>query len=869
MIRFLHNFELDRLSFWLGFLAGALFLWLSGKARPFLGQVVRWMKASSQAARQELRVGTEIRLRNDMLRQAQGLHLAAPLFSLDEILIPPQLMAPPPPVEPGAAVQMPDITEMALPYLPDWPRLAAIYGAPRLSLEQALEGGMHLALIGESGSGKSVALAYLVTQILQEKANNADLAQRLPLLVHAADLNLNQTQEVVEGETAESEPVDPANLLVEALAPHLSALTLPRLGGFLAGAFEEGRVLLLLDGLDELPPPEVEQKVAFLKSLLERYPQTRVVAAAATEYYDGLARLGFAVLPMAAWTPVERAAFLQHWGKQWTRHVAPATQEETLDPALVFGWMFNDTSLLSPLELTLKVWAIYAGDLLGPRREQGIEAYLRRMTAAAAESAGKAFDPGLVRQALEHLASQALIEQQPVMNRKQAEGWLKAINLPGEQNPAEERRVPPFEPEEGSDLEEAAKEAKEAPSQTISVGGRLLNDLVESGLLAAHSGDRLRFAHPVLSGYLAAGCGGELLEQPDWTGKALALQFLATRQSMAGLIPSLVREHELDFLLKGLFQAARWLPYAPDNAPWRGAFMRQLAACLQNEAFDLGLRARALAALFESGSQGVSVLFRQLMPSPDAELRQLAALGSGAVRDSKAVNDLGNLLVDTASNVRRAACLALVSIGDKAALEMVASALLNGDEDLRRFAAEALANHVEEGYPTLEEGAGLSDLLVRRSTVYGLRRIEQPWAREFLEKMQVEDAEWVVKNAATQALDELAQPNPHIPRPLPPLTETPWLIAFAGEKGLGVAPGKPANDLLLRALREGDEEQRLAAMHYLSRFGDLESILALYEVYYSTQGEVRSGALNCLWHLSSAGIGLPTPVQFGFAGSRF
>jgi hypothetical protein len=56
-------------------------------------------------------------------------------------------------------------------------------------------------------------------------------------------------------------------------------------------------------------------------------------------------------------------------------------------------------------------------------------------------------------------------------------------------------------------------------------------------------------------------------------------------------------------------------------------------------------------------------------------------------------------------------------------LEQVATALLHGDDDLRRASAEAFANHPEEGYPLLRDGVTLDDLLVRRATVFGLFRI--------------------------------------------------------------------------------------------------------------------------------------------------
>jgi hypothetical protein len=55
------------------------------------------------------------------------------------------------------------------------------------------------------------------------------------------------------------------------------------------------------------------------------------------------------------------------------------------------------------------------------------------------------------------------------------------------------------------------------------------------------------------------------------------------------------------------------------------------------------------------------------------------------------------------------------------------------------------------------------------------------------------------------------EPDPRLPRPLPELTQTPWLIAFAGERGIGAAPGKAARSVVAGFIG-GNIEQRLAAV---------------------------------------------------------
>jgi HEAT repeat protein len=169
----------------------------------------------------------------------------------------------------------------------------------------------------------------------------------------------------------------------------------------------------------------------------------------------------------------------------------------------------------------------------------------------------------------------------------------------------------------------------------------------------------------------------------------------------------------------------------------------------------------------------------------------------------------------------------------------------------------------EEGYPTLQEGAAIDDLLVRHASVYGLARINEPWAQQLLEKMAIEDGQWVVRNAAAQAIEDQKRMNPHIPTAMPPLHEIPWLIKFAAKSGAGVSPGKQAVDVLTKALKDGDEYERMAALDYVRLYGTEDHIIQVYHILYGSQGELREIAFNTLWHLAATGITLPSPTQFG------
>jgi HEAT repeat protein len=324
----------------------------------------------------------------------------------------------------------------------------------------------------------------------------------------------------------------------------------------------------------------------------------------------------------------------------------------------------------------------------------------------------------------------------------------------------------------------------------------------------------------------------------------------------------LLKESDLP-LHRQSFAVARWLRDAPKEAPWRSKVFASLLAILQAEGQPIGLRGQAMAAFVTSGDPGAATLFRQLLASRSFELIPLAALGSGALRDAKAIDALEELMHAPVGSVRRAICLALVAIGTDKSLEGVARALLQGDEELRRAAAEALANDPAEGHAMLREGATLADILVRRAVVHGLARVGQPWATEMLQRMQVEDDQWAVRNLANQYLEQMQHIDSRVPRPLAAPSESPWVIAFAGKQKMGVPRGGPATEVLLSAFKQGDTEERLAALPYLKRVANEGVIGAIYNAMYGEDPEVREAAFQAVEEIGANGFKLPHPNQFG------
>ncbi|MEN8172081.1 MAG: HEAT repeat domain-containing protein, partial [Chloroflexota bacterium] len=731
-----------------------------------------------------------------------------------------------------------DIAAQSIPFMPDWPEFGTIYNAHTLSVAETLSGGSNLVLLGHSGSGKTVALADLASKAARRELQDPDLHNRIPILIHASNLNLTS-----EDDQDSQNAID---ILTKAAFHHSSARSQTQLHNFLSTTFKTDNALLLVDGLDELPTPLFVKTVNFIEQVMSQYPDTRAVVAAAPNQLGRLPALGFVPMTMALWSGTQQVQFAQNWGNKWANYIDTTliSQEDqylSIDPLLLNGWIINQEVIKSPLSFVLQIWSVYAGDVRGRTNIDTIEAYLRRISLNIPQAI----------ETLNQLALKSITLMQPTFTEKDAKKWLSEVISDSEL------------------IKNDSVTTEDESTLMSSYNTKILPDLIRNGILIVRADKQLSFVHPEFIAYLAGQTfatveNDEIFEQSYWPLQQLTLHYLASQRNIYEKVTHYQSQlFNQDPLVTGQLLAGRWLRDIPLIAPWRKHILQKLIRIIQDEKHPMGIRTGALSALITTKDPNMSLVYQHLVKSEKTSIRHLAALGMGTLQDINNLSSLVHLLQDY-PEVSRAACLALVRIGTQPALEAVANALMGGHEDVRKAAAEAFANHPSAGHATLQEAVAHDDLLVRRAAIYGLQRIHEEWAFELLEITQVQDNQWVVKNAAAQAVEELGQSNPRIPEPLLSLSDNPWLISFAAERGLGISPGKPAQDMLLRALDEGTTTEQIAAMQQLQRRGTIDIFPSIYNLLYGNSSELNDSAYLTLWLLTASGNKLPHPKQFNF-----
>ncbi|MCJ7624837.1 MAG: NACHT domain-containing protein [Anaerolineaceae bacterium] len=841
------NTNFDLISFLIGFAAGILCWLFISLAKKFSPKVKILTQSSVENVRQKYNAGVEAYLRQETLRTVQKLHISNSLFSLDEIIITPRLLAPPPNTR-IADVPAPDfVADQLIPYTPDWPELASQYNVSTLSISEALEGGANIVIIGQPGSGKTVALAHLASLISRHSPEAGDLADSLPIFMHIFELD-----------TSLSKNQDPLENLIAATAFKVSNVVRTRLKRAIRNSIKNHELILLLDGIDELPPDDLKSAANYLHILIDTYPGIRIITTASTEYLDGLVRIGMIPLGLASWNHSDIQKFFHRWNHAWSTDIIPKikTRIKTgdLNFNIISSWLLSERRIINPLEWTLIIWAAFSVDLQGPNVLHALDAYITRVTKGVAP-----------RSALELLAIEMCQNKNPFLEYKNVDRFFSRFRP--SKTSVDQMDFLETEYSIGED-EKKQKKNRRKKERKVSSSERAITSLVEHGILKEYSNEKIGFVNPQIAGFLASFSPNfdETVLSPNfsWSLNSTTFQYSAAQNKATKLINEIL-ESNFPPLYNNLLSVSRWISAAPGNYEWKTKIMKRLSGIFSFENIPLSSRAKILTAIISSNDQSILIFLNQLLASNNPEVRLLSYLGIGALGGKKQYNDLLDGINDPDQAVRKAACLALTVLDYSPAKQTVIDLFQNGDEGARQTTAEYLASVPGKGHELLKEALSSEDLILRRASVMSLALIKEDWVKSYLEKIAIEDGQWVVRNVAGQLLEFLNKSkNPKSPFPQSPPHESAWLVSFASKQGVGLSIDQPVTDMLLLALENGTQEEQLASLDYLKTIDDEGVINNLLKMVFQSQGIVREASFLALWTLAISGSDIADPLMYGY-----
>lgn len=821
----------DRASFWMGFFAAALVIFLTLRLRKYWVPIKEFINRWTKTVKIKQTTSVDATLRQDVLKRAENAHLARTLFSLDEIIITPKVMTPAKLLEPDNPDLIASAQPQILPNLPLVPQFNAQYNGETIALPRLLRMGVNIAIVGNPGSGKSTSLAYLATLFAKKDVVLGPLGQYFPIYLHYNDI------QVYSG----SEP-DPIKVLVKALSYYASGSLRTQLPGYLHKQVQDNRAVLLLDGLDEIPTAQYQQALGFLSSLLKARPKLRVITTGSFDRAYGLLELGIEPLPLAGWTRTDISNFIHRWGNLWNKHVTNnGSSSSGFDEILVAGWQSASTDFYTPIEWTMRLWGAYAGDLLGARGADAIGSYCTRL---------QTYGVDVSRLAM--LADRMLMAKQSQIPYIDAEKLFSEIIIPAA-TPASEISFEPGNLTQNEVTFQAPVEP-EKPSGKGSIGERIIDILVEYGLLREGIDERLSFSSPTIWGYLSAlsiresefDAGRSLTETWGVVEEALHYRLLTTDTDW--LKAYLTDDQEPFFTQTN--QAGLWMRDLPPKDENRTLIMRYLLQRVKSEDVVYNTRLSLMAAATLSNDPALLPLARQLAEAESPAVRRIAILSSGALRDSKAFNIMLAALNHTDLLLRWAACFAIASLDTPDARNAAKTILDRSDEPLRLATAEALASRPPWGHEILKKAELSGDTVTRHALVFGLLHIRTPWAVDMLERMAMEDAEWVVRNFASQAVEYLQKLKRNNRWQYTPSADASWLMTYASRQGHGTPKGGVLVSLLLQVLNSGSVEEKIAAIQLLARCADKNAMDAIRPYLASQEHTVQLAAHDTLWFLT-------------------
>jgi HEAT repeat protein len=242
-------------------------------------------------------------------------------------------------------------------------------------------------------------------------------------------------------------------------------------------------------------------------------------------------------------------------------------------------------------------------------------------------------------------------------------------------------------------------------------------------------------------------------------------------------------------------------------------------------------------------------LLVQALKDEDRWVRAAACEALGAIGDPQAIPHLAQALQDEAWEVRKAACEALGAIGDPQAIPHLAQALQDEAWWVRKAVCEALgAIGDPQAIPHLAQALQDEHRWVRAAACEALGAIGDPQAiPPLLQALQ--DEAWEVRKAACEALGAIGDPQA-IPPLLQALQDEAWEVRAAACEALGAIGDPQAIPPLLQALKDEAWEVREAACWALGAIGDPQAIPHLAQALQDEDWGVRAEAC---WALGAIG----------------
>ncbi|MRS02763.1 NACHT domain-containing protein, partial [bacterium] len=700
-----------------------------------------------------LNQGHESEIKQWMLKKCQRSHLSADLFPLQSILIPPKLLARIQTPGPDDAQQYVPVLWQTLPRLFEVPELLSGMPYPTISLEKALSSSGKVVISGYAGSGKTTALADLAERICMKDSSVSSFAGSLPIFIHCRDLMLSVP--------ARGDFLYPLAHSVALLLKHHEEKPIY---DSISTAVEQGNLILLIDGLEEVLPDFALQVEHWIKNLLHIHPNIKIVTTAVPNYCGILGELGFLELSLAPWSTSEKQEFLSKFNAAWM-----TCFKQSEGSSFIPLWLRTAKLPSTPIEMTLFCWSAFTGNRFKMDGPTIFGPYLTHLTPhplsldTLVEIASKQIANGFA--GLTQFDLENIITKDPILARD---------------NPDNLRRSVITESQNGDGVQE--------PLTSKDV----ITEMLQAGLLSQSLSGRISFTNSHLCAALYT--QNPLLKLPNSWRPALQSSLIDSMMVFAcagGKLNAQITQWLEEFdvpLFRNFLLISHWLTAFPQaNKSNLLLLFRKLIPLIQKDRLPISLQIHLTEAFLLAEQPSTFTLFKDLAASPNVSHRQVAAFGLSSFSSHDSEQILISLSTDTSNDVQKLACVSLARLWSRASQKQLVNLVISASPEIRQIICELFAFLPSDGHELLKELSVLVDNPeTRKASVYGLFLVGADWSKALIKKINIDDTEWLVRDAASHTIKISSLDYLVIPGHKPKVSDLPWLIKFAARKRLGI-----------------------------------------------------------------------------------
>jgi hypothetical protein len=721
-------------------------------------------------------------------KRAQSDHLLGTLCPLDDVYVHLPLIYPYPYIDPQNKPADDYEASSLLPFLPELPEFYESAPFRSCSLFTALVNHRRILIQGDLGTGKTTLCNYAISNILKKTENSLALHEAIPFYVHYSEIDLHAIDKD-----------QPESILYETRAFRSLNLSSQALQARFRPLLAEGKAILFFDGLDEISAAICQEYIDWLKSLVATLPAIRLVVTGNLSFTSDLLQQSFApyfISPLTIGAKKElvtkmsaKLGQLQIWSgsssvnsfesSSWRRQKNSLTNVSTFVLSLLAGLTCSGASENTP--------ALYAN-------------YISRFC--------------LQQEQLENLAKCAQLmskSETHTLHKDKLSGLLRNVDAQIEQ-----------------------KDLQVTESSFSSF-------LIEAGLLVERQQGYYGFSFAPLYAYLLRhDIGQENLE--NWKrfyydpceNLALALSsetsylatWLAVQDSPLARNVSLLTVH---------FEKLR------SNSVLQNQFFPRILATLQQNRLSIPIKLKYLALLLRLDEENLAKVLEHMHQKFTGE-RLFSILGFGFLETSKSLAYLKATLSNGTPLEKAYCALSLARMSLPEARQTLITSLQSNDDLYCRLVSEMLALDTAEGHLQLKELAQSANIAVRKSSLYGIKLIREPWVTDYLTNLSTGDKEWIVRDTAAAALEEILTHRIELANlEAPELDKIEWLAHIAEQKGRKLSAEEPPIDLLDELMHRGDVHEKNASLFLLSRYPSKE-IRDLLSAQFARETELSDQA---------------------------